>query len=213
MRRRNEPFSIQNISIFGGVLAIGLVAYVRASAGEAPNSGEPVRLRDEPAFRKPITGEFRAPKAQDIIDLVRKETGQRISLDPSLIQDRPLLGDTKIHGVPAWAVLDNLAKNQYIKGLWTKRGDEYILWATYSGAPPPLPPIIPPHLQRAMDRAEKGLPPDPQPGAAPVNMGRERIWLIVVSAVLLIGLGVAVFWRRRAKAPAAAEKIRLTEKR
>jgi hypothetical protein len=42
-------------------------------------------------------------------------------------------------------------------------------------------------------------------------MGRERIWLIVVSVVLLVGLGVAVFWRRRAKAPAASKKNSIKE--
>ncbi len=106
-----------------------------------------VQLHDNPGLQKPISGKFRDPKPQDIVDLVRKETGQRLSLDASVIQDRPLQGHTIFDNIPAWDALEILARNRYIKGYWTKRGEEYVLIPTYSGKPPPVPQEPPPHLR------------------------------------------------------------------
>ncbi|HBI46359.1 MAG TPA: hypothetical protein DDY78_26435 [Planctomycetales bacterium] len=219
MGRQSGSFSIRNINIFGGILIFGLISCVRVSAAEpttpdkanGANSGKPMQLRDDPRLQKPVTGAFRAPKAQDIVDLVRNETGAKISLAPSVIQDRPLQGDTKTNKVPAWAVLENLAGNQYIKGHWIKEGEEYVLIPTYAGPPPPLPPQLPPQLQRAMDRAEKGIPPDPPPNAIPDDTGR-RIWFIVFTVFLMAVLCVIFFWQRRADARAASAKSGLKEK-
>jgi len=150
-----------------------------------------VQLRDDPALRKPISGEFRDPKPQDIVDLVQKETGQRLSVDASVIQDRPLQGHTRLNKVPAWAALENLAKNQYIKGYWTKRGDEYVLIATYSAPPPPVPPEPPTHLRAAMEKAEKGIPPDPPP--------KRYLYLSIaagIGAVIAISLYLLSRWHR-----------------
>jgi hypothetical protein len=175
-------------------------------------SDAPVQLRADPLLNNLVTGEFRNPKAQDLVDLVRTETGRRISLDPAVIQDRPIQGHTKMSKVPAWAVLESLARNQYIKGRWIKNGEEYVLVPTYTGPPPPLPPQLPPQLREAMDRAEKGIPPDPDPNSTPSDIG-TRIWLTSISVALLAGLCfVVVFWRHRAGDKEAAEGRRPREK-
>jgi len=199
------------------MLVFGVMACVRASAGAAmnpdkPNGAEPVQLRAVPLLQKPISGEFRNPKAQDLVDLVRNETGQRISLDPSVIQDRPIQGDTKLSKVPAWAVLENLARNQYIKGRWLKEGEEYLLIPSYSGSPPPMPPQLSPQLRDAMERARKGIPPDPQPDTGPEDTGARRFWMVVLSAFLLAALCIAIFWPRKAGARFASVEIRKKEK-
>jgi len=181
----------------GGMLCLALMACQGAVYGTEPektdkaevNNGARVQLRDDPALRKPISGEFRDPKPQDIVDLVRKETGQRLSLDASVIQDRPLQGHTLLSKVPAWAALENLARNQYIKGYWTKRGDEYVLIATYSGKPPPVPQEPPPHLRAAMEKAADGLPPDPPP--------KKYLYLSIaagIGAVIAISLFLLSRW-------------------
>jgi hypothetical protein len=200
MALRDRSFSIQPMHALGGMLCLTLMACQGAVYGMGPekpdkadvqNNGARVQLRDDPALRKPISGEFRDPKPQDIVDLVRKETGQRLSLDASVIQDRPLQGHTRLSKVPAWAALENLARNQYIKGYWTKRGDEYVLIATYSAKPPPLPPELPPHLRAAMDKAEKGLPPDPPP--------KKYLYLSIavgIGAVIAISLFLLSRWQR-----------------
>jgi hypothetical protein len=220
MGQRNGVFSIGNVHVLGGMLLIGWMACGPESRGAAanpdPENGKsrdaPMQLRADPLLQKPVTGEFRNPKAQDFVDLVRNETGQRISLAPDVIQDRPIQGDTKISKTPAWAVLENLARNQYIKGRWIKDGDEYVLVPSYTGKPPPLPPQLPPQLRKAMDRAEKGIPPDPDPNAIPPSDTARRIWLTGASTVLLLVLGAVVFWRHRAGVRAAAEKDKPKEK-
>lgn len=189
------------------MLCLALIAGLGSAYGTEPaspgkadgkNDKARVRLRDQPALRKPISGEFRDPKPQDIVDLVRKGTEQRLSLDASVIQDRPLQGHTLLRGIPAWAALENLAQNQYIKGYWTKRGDEYVLMATYSGKPPPVPPQPPPHLRKAMDRAEKGLPPAP---LLEKPLARRFGWLFVISTTVLFLLLFLVRWRSGIDSP------------
>ncbi|HEY7424925.1 MAG TPA: hypothetical protein VH682_11905 [Gemmataceae bacterium] len=172
---------------------------------DVKNNSARVQLRTEPALQRPISGEFHNPKVQDIIDLVRKETGQRLSLDASVIQDRPLQGHTLLSKVPAWAALENLARNQYIKGYWTKRGEKYVLVATYSGTPPPLPSQPPPHLREAMEKAEKGLPPAPPSRTPPEKRRTRRIWWAASSltfTVIFIGL---LFLRRKSGPPTTSK--------
>jgi len=200
------------------MLFFGLTAGARVSSGAAMGPGTNnskssdalVQLRDEPLLQKPVTGEFRNPKAQDLVDLVRTATGQRISLAPGVIQDRPIQGHTKISKVPAWAVLANLAQNPYIKGRWIKDGEEYILVPTYTGSPPSLPPELPPRLRQAMDRTEKGIPPTPDPNRAPPDVAR-RIPLTGISLVFLAVFCVLHFWRRKSEVR-ATERSRPKEK-
>lgn len=192
--------SILLMNGFGGILCFALLACHGGVYGTEPdkphkadgqNTNVRVQLRDEPALRKTVSGEFRNPKPQDIVDLVRKETGQRLFVDASVIQDRPLQGHTRLSKVPAWAALENLARNKYIKGYWTKQGEVYVLVATYSDPPPPLPPEPPPHLRAAMERAEKGIPPDPPP--------KRYLYLGLaagIGAVLAISLSLLSRWHR-----------------
>ena len=206
MGRRMARLSIRGAGAWAGLLALVLLASVPTGRADdkanSKGSDAPIQLRTDPAFQKPIPGEFHSPKAQDLVDLVRNETGQRISLHSSVIQDRAIQGDSKINMVPAWAVLEGLARNQYIKGYWTKRGDEYVLIPTYTGPPPPLPPPISPRLRAAMDRAAKGLPPEVVPGAAPEDTGSRRYWLMGIAIIVVAALCGFVFWRRKAGMPA-----------
>lgn len=208
------------MNVATGMLCLALMTCQDAVYGKEPESsantdvkdtGMRVQPRDVPGFRKLISGEFRNPKPQDLVDLVRRKTGQRISLDASVVQDRPLQGQTCANQVPAYFILESLAQNQYIKGYWIKRGEEYVLIATYSGKPPPLPPQIPPHLRKAMEEAAKNPPPPPSPEPEPyANLTQRRIWW-AVSWLALAVLFVRLFLWPRKTAPSTTTTTPLSK--
>ncbi len=46
--------------------------------------------------------------------------------------------------------MQGLARNKYVLGRWRKIGDEYRLFATYKGEPPPRPRPVPPEVEYAI---------------------------------------------------------------
>lgn len=139
--------------------------------------GEPVNLRTVGELQRMVSGEFIDPTAEVFLAAIRTQTGLRLSLIGSVTSDIPIQGYTKFKDVPAWVILEQLARNKYLQGSWRKVGDEYQLFAAYRGPPPPRPPPVPP-------KVIADITGEAEPSPAPSD--RRLVWLLGVSALLAV---------------------------
>jgi hypothetical protein len=133
-------------------------------------------LRSPPEFQVKLSVDFKAPKAQEVVDRLRAVTGVELTLDDSVDREQAAFGSLSFRNAPAWVVMEQLAKSKYIQGRWERAGDGYRLIGTVKTA------------QGAGQQA------DPAPL-------RARLWLTVLSLLffLLIGLLIVFFERRLAR--------------
>ncbi len=146
-------------------------------------------LRTIPAFQVKLTVDFKAPKAQDIIERLRIATKTDLTLADDINQKYPALGSLSCRNVPAWVIMEDLAKSKRIEGCWEKDGNGYRL--VRNGNPVLL-------AEEAKERAE-------QEKAA---QSSALLVSLIAGAALLVALSLAYWWvRRRAnRTPAAAVK-------
>ncbi len=160
---------------------------ITASEGFQPRKSEDLQQL--------VSGKLWNPKAQEIISVLRQETGLNLTLGDSVIQDRPIQGHTVFAKVPAWMVMENLANNKYILGKWQKIGNEYRLEATYSGPPPPIPPIPPPPVA-ARIKTSTGLDPTKVNNTEPKDQSFFRLLVIGISLATLFFVIIVILRKR-----------------
>jgi hypothetical protein len=134
------PNSI-NRSTLVMVCVLGWRGFVLAehppAASQAAKSSEDVPdLRNIPALQVEITGDFKAPKAQEIVKRLRAETKMDLTLADNINQEEPAFSSLSCHNVPAWKIMNALAKSEIIQGKWERNGKGFRLTS-------PLPPVIP----------------------------------------------------------------------
>jgi hypothetical protein len=180
--------------LFMGLCALVLLGLIVNSAprAHAVLPGESVDLRTDPELRVLVSGTFLQPTAPDVIQSLRDQTKLPLSLDHSVIADRPLQGFTRFAEIPAWGAMEQLAANAFVQGQWRKVAGEYRLFSHYRGTPPAIPSPVPAEI------AARILAESPLASASPgAPDHRERpVILAVVLAVLLLFLVVALQVRR-----------------
>lgn len=147
-------------------------------------------LKTDPRLGQLVSGRFLHPTAKELLDSLRQQTGLNLALDPSVIHDRSIQGQTVFKDVSARLVMKQLANNKYIKGSWKKVGDGYELVATYKGPPPAKVPPIPLEIQKKL-----GFEPAQEKKERKLDWRTPR--LIVLWAVLIASLCVLLWIRIR----------------
>jgi len=152
-------------------------------------------LKSDQNLARRINGKFRDVKAKEVVEFLRQKAGLNLTLDSTVIQDRPvLMGETLVHNMPALGLMNTLAKSKYIQGAWQKSGDGYKLVATYTGLPPPLPKPIP---REVLAKMGYKVPPEALEKEEPSGSGRT--WLIVIGTVSFVGFCFCLWLRSRQK--------------
>lgn len=167
---------------------------IAVAAGSEPTQvmvfpGEDVDLRSAAELKTLVSGDFLQPSARDVVESLKAQTGVSLVLDVSVITDRPIQGVTRFANIPAWGVMEQLARNKYVLGKWRRVGAEYRLFATYTGPLPPVPPAVPPAVANAIRKNTPLTTSVPAP--EPVQpTGRPILGLTAVGLLLLALLGL-----------------------
>lgn len=171
-----------------GLCGIGWADNPPAVAKTAKPSGK-ASMRIDPALQVKLTVDFKAPKAQDIVDRLRAETKMDLTLADNIDRERPALGSLSCRNVPAFIIMDELAKSPIIQGKWERNGEGYRLTS-------PLPPPV----------LATASPTEPPPLAGPANLG-WRYFLFALPVLALLGILLVVRYRRRSQ-PALATSVK-----
>lgn len=168
-----------------GVRGPGLAQNPPAAAKAAKPSDNASPHRRDPALQVKLTVDFRAPKAQEIIERLRAETKMDLTLADNINQTRPALGSLSCRNVPAWIILEELAKSKIIQGKWERHGNGYLLTS-------PLPPPV----------LAEANPPEP---AGPAKLGL-RYFLYALPLLAIFAILLLIRRRRRSQQAIAASE-------
>jgi hypothetical protein len=162
-------------------------------------------LAQDPALRKPISGDMKMPTIQDMLGVLIAATDLQITVDSTLPRDCLAYGSTSNRNVPAWQVMEHLAKAVTEDGAWYKEEKGYRLSGTLKASTEQI-------WKRTLAQRER-LQPKKQPEAVkPEVVGAavpendpsvvpekdlpvaRRATLVLVSGlvVLLLGAGLVV---------------------
>lgn len=148
----------------------------------AKPSGNRSVLQNDPALRVMLTVHFKRPKAQDILDRLRTETKVDLVLADNIDREREVLGSLSCQNMPAWLILEQLAKSQIIQGKWERDGNGYRLTS-------PLPPPVPANAE-----------PPPPPGPAKLGF---HYFLFALPLIAVFGIVLLIRYRRRSQKTAS----------
>src|SRR5207253_2276796 len=85
-------------------------------------------LRKDPRLKAPVNYELPPrPTAEVLLGIVQKATGVPLSLAGQPEKGKLYFGTTHSLNVPAWRIMEILARNQIVDGKWEKAGDGYVL--------------------------------------------------------------------------------------
>jgi hypothetical protein len=149
-------------------------------------SADGMTLKADPSLQVKITAEFKAPKAHEIVEHLRAETKMDLTLADNINEEKPALGSLVCHNVPAWMIMEELAKSKTIKGQWERSGNGY-------------------RLTSSLPKAVVATTTSPSKQPAPNAMAR-LLWTYFLSlAPLVVVLAVVLIRRRRQTQQAGAE--------
>lgn len=142
----------------------------RVRAGEA--------FKTDPALQVKITIQFKSPKVHEIVERLRVETKLELTLADNINEEKPALATLICHNVPAWMIMENLAKSKIIEGQWERYGNGYRLTS-------PLPKPV--------------VKTTPSPSNQPPSKATARLlWTYFLSlAPVFVVLAIVLFRRRR----------------
>lgn len=144
-----------------------------APAPAAKPSRAASALRNDPALQVQMTVDFKRPKAQEILERLRDATKMDFTLAEDINQEYPALGSLSCRNVPAWVIMEELAKSKRIEGRWHKDGAGYRLVGNGK------PAVI----------AEK-----PKERTSEPSVGLR---LLLVAVPLILALSLAYWWIKR----------------
>lgn len=195
-----------------GTFVLFGVGYSRAQS-PAGIPVEEVNLTKATELQIVVSGHLLNPTAQDIIDSLRNQSRLNLTLDSSVIQDRPIQGYSAFQKIPLWMAMMELARNKWIKGRWHKIGTEYRLFATYTGAPPPPAQAQPKILidvarenTASFGPLEGSITPREAEVVPPqVKKSQTRRWLAVGSLAVVATIALLLLRRNRRQRAATAK--------
>ncbi len=168
-----------------GLLGPGWADKLPTATQAAKPPGKASALMIDPALQVKLTVDFKAPKAQDIVDRLRAETKMDLTLADNIDRGQPALGSLSCRNVPAWIIMEELAKSKIIQGKWERNGNGYLLTS-------PLPPP-------ALANADSPSPA----GAAQLGL---QYFLFAIPLAAVFGILLLIRYRRRSQQTAAAKK-------
>ena len=80
------------------ILAAAWFNFLPTVSAEPPSTalpGEEVNLQTVPELQRIVSGEYMQPTAGELLDNLRRQTGHNLTLDDSVLRDRPIQGYTK----------------------------------------------------------------------------------------------------------------------
>jgi hypothetical protein len=89
-------------------------------------SQQPVIARD-PRLKGRIELIASHPKVEDVLNMLKSETGVKLTIDPALADKPPDLGDIELHSAVCWSVMNYVAARYPIETVWQKTEDGYAL--------------------------------------------------------------------------------------
>lgn len=92
----------------------------------APPSDAPTYHAD-PRLRVKVSFDLKAPLVEDVLHELRQATKVNLSRADDIQNQYAAHGSLSFRSVPAWQVMDTLAKSKRVEGRWEKDGDGYRL--------------------------------------------------------------------------------------
>lgn len=81
----------------------------------------------DPRLRVKVSFDLKAPRVDEVLDELRKVTGVELSRADDIQNQYPAVGSFSYRNVPAWHVMDDLARSKRVEGRWETEGSGYRL--------------------------------------------------------------------------------------
>jgi hypothetical protein len=91
---------------------------------------EPSILEDEESLQREITLASHSPTVRELLDSVQRTTHVRLEADPEALENDVPMGQIVVKSVPAWKLLEQIARTQFRNGQWKKTNEGYQLSGT-----------------------------------------------------------------------------------
>lgn len=110
-------------------------------AGPSKSSGESgADLRADARLYRPLTVSLSEPTVEDVLEQLREATGVSLSIDSENVETKdPAFFNVRLHNMPAWAVMQRLARSKVVQGRWVEDGEGYQLVGTVQPRPAATP--------------------------------------------------------------------------
>lgn len=123
-------------------MRISMLAILTVLVAEGPSmSQKPPELKADPKLQAPLSGDLSNLKVRDVMDRLRETTMLSIQLGSGVDGDQIAFPIFQLRNVPAWMVMQQLAKAEQVKGRWEKTDGGYSLVS--NSASPTAAPLAP----------------------------------------------------------------------
>lgn len=122
------------LGAIGSLWLHGFVCLAQDEQSKTPdstsNERRPLDLKTDPRLKVPITKNLKTPKARELLDTLENATGLKFSANEMVETNEEAFGSLSFRNVPAWVVMQEVAKSNAVKGRWEKTDDGYMLIGT-----------------------------------------------------------------------------------
>lgn len=107
------------------------------SASPSKSPGETgADLRADARLYRPLTVSLSEPTVEEVLEQLREATGVSLSIDSDNVETKdPAFFNVRLHNMPAWAVMQQLARSKVVEGKWVEAGEGYQLVGTVQPRP------------------------------------------------------------------------------
>ncbi len=144
----------------------------RASGPSHPAPANSPDLRSDARLYARLSADLSAPTVEEVLEELQRVTRVTLTIDPRNVETKdPAFFAVRLHNMPAWSVMQRLARSKVVRGYWVKDGDGYQLVGTV----------------------------EPRPGVSSTGSPSLAFWATVaVSGILLVvSTGLAIRWWRK----------------
>jgi hypothetical protein len=169
--------------VFVSVLALlGLAAL--------PLYAQETKLFSDPRLQQKITLDLKTPTVGEVLRSLRETTKLTLTVDERNVDQRgPAFGSLSLRNMPAWSVMEQLAKSKAVQGYWVKTDDGYRLVGT-----------VKPSVEVTAAKSA---------GAEEDSKESRLDKLLLVIAVMTLGIAalfVVRFWQRGKSVPSGQKR-------
>jgi hypothetical protein len=145
----------------------------------------PISWRTDTRLQAKVTMNLASPLVDDVIRELRTATGVDLTRSDTIQLSAPAMGSLSVRGVPAWQVMEQLAKSPRVEGNWEPAGTGY----------------------RIVSNGKQVRLPEQDDMPQPPRDADRRVFLLsVLGANLVILLGAAgVYWWARSRRTSSSQ--------
>jgi hypothetical protein len=150
------------------LVALFVVRSGGRACAETPPADESLRLQADPRLRGELNTDLTGPTVQEVLQRLHEATGLHLTAD-RVDREVPAFGSLSLRNVPAWVVMEQLARSRAVEGWWDEADGGYRLAGTHGVEAPA---------------------PQPRPRGVP-------FWFVAGNVLLLLTVGVWLLLRQR----------------